>query len=180
MCDAHVGLDISELWRTFLGVEVRITMKAKRRAAKNIMDTGFVQYASLIWRRTEQSALEVLLVTSRDTGRWVMPKGWPMKGKKPHEAAAQEALEEAGVIGLVQSKPYGHFIYFKRRASYFDVVRVDVFLLEYKSQALKWRESEMRQQLWTSPMDAANLVEEPGLRALLEKFNKDKIALLPS
>ena len=146
-------------------------MKAIRRSAKNIMETGFVQYASLIWRRVESGALEVLLVTSRDTGRWIIPKGWPMKGKKPHEAAAQEALEEAGASGVVQSKPYGHFIYFKRRASHFDVVRVEVFLLEYRSQALKWRESDMRQQLWTSPFEAASLVDEPGLQALLEQFS---------
>jgi len=146
-------------------------MKAKKQPAQNITDTGFVQYASLIWRRLESGALEVLLVTSRDTGRWVIPKGWPMQGKKPHEAAAQEALEEAGVTGVVQSKPYGHFIYFKRRASHFDVVRVEVFLLEFRSQALKWRESKMRQQLWTSPLEAATLVEEPGLHALLEQFS---------
>ena len=51
----------------------------------------------------------VLLVTSRETRRWIIPKGWPMKGRKDHEAAAQEALEEAGVTGHVHKHPMGAY-----------------------------------------------------------------------
>jgi 8-oxo-dGTP pyrophosphatase MutT (NUDIX family) len=58
---------------------------------------------------------EVLLVTSRESKRWVIPKGWPMKGKKNWAAAAQEAKEEAGVVGRTQKKPVGEFVYPKRR-----------------------------------------------------------------
>ena len=55
-----------------------------------------------------------MLVTSRGTGRWIIPKGWPMKRKAPHAAAAREALEEAGVVGEVQSSPLGSYSYEKR------------------------------------------------------------------
>jgi 8-oxo-dGTP pyrophosphatase MutT (NUDIX family) len=57
---------------------------------------------------------EVLLVTSRDTRRWIIPKGWPQKGKAPHRAAAREAFEEAGVVGAVGRRPVGSFAYEKR------------------------------------------------------------------
>ena len=60
-------------------------------------------------RVAENGAREVLLITSRETRRWVVPKGWPMKGRKPWEAAAQEALEEAGVVGRPRKKPAGTY-----------------------------------------------------------------------
>ena len=67
-----------------------------------------VQYAALPWRRNN-SETEVMLVTSRGTGRWIIPKGWPMKRKAPHVAAAREALEEAGVVGQIGKDSIGSF-----------------------------------------------------------------------
>ena len=60
------------------------------------------QVAALCWRMGQGGAVEILLVTSRDTGRWVIPKGWPMDGKSASAAAAREAWEEAGVKGTVR------------------------------------------------------------------------------
>lgn len=54
------------------------------------------QYGALCFRFGEDGAVEILLITSRDSGRWIIPKGWPMKKKEPHEAAAVEAWQEAG------------------------------------------------------------------------------------
>jgi 8-oxo-dGTP pyrophosphatase MutT (NUDIX family) len=65
-------------------------------------------------RRSKNSALEVLLITSRDTGRWIVPKGWPSKGLKDHKMAAREAEEEAGAVGDITSDPAGSFVYLKR------------------------------------------------------------------
>jgi 8-oxo-dGTP pyrophosphatase MutT (NUDIX family) len=79
---------------------------AKRPASRR------VQYAALPWRRNE-SATEVLLITSRDSGRWIIPKGWPMKRRLPHATAAREALEEAGVLGHIEKTPIGSFSYRK-------------------------------------------------------------------
>ena len=93
-----------------------------------------------------------------------------MKGKKPHQAAAKEAREEAGIIGRIQSKPFGQFTYFKRRDAYFDIVNVDVFLMEFRRQAKKWREAGQRKHVWLPPREAAKLVEEPGLALLFERF----------
>ncbi|MEN9850080.1 MAG: hypothetical protein RL128_243, partial [Pseudomonadota bacterium] len=56
------------------------------------------QYGALCWRM-HRGKVEVLLITSRDTGRWVIPKGWPIDGLAPAQTAAREAWEEAGVEG---------------------------------------------------------------------------------
>ena len=82
----------------------------------------------------------MLLVTSRETKRWLIPKGWPIKGKKPHKAAAQEAEEEAGVKGEIKNKPLGYYDYWKRRAEHFDLCRVKVYPLEVSKQLKTWRE----------------------------------------
>ncbi|HEX2018774.1 MAG TPA: NUDIX hydrolase, partial [Aurantimonas sp.] len=70
------------------------------------------QFAALPFR-TDADGVEVLLVTSRDTGRWVIPKGWPMKNRRPHRAAAIEAFEEAGVVGKASKVPMGTYDYDK-------------------------------------------------------------------
>src|SRR3984893_9736085 len=73
-----------------------------------------VQYAALPYRRKGNSSTEVLLVTSRETGRWIIPKGWPRKGKAPHKAEAREAREEACVLGKIERRAIGSFSYEKR------------------------------------------------------------------
>jgi 8-oxo-dGTP pyrophosphatase MutT (NUDIX family) len=73
------------------------------------------QFAALPWRISERGTREVMLLTSRETHRWVIPKGWPMKKRKPAEAASQEAYEEAGLVGrIVGKRPVGSFHYAKR------------------------------------------------------------------
>ncbi|MBP0652251.1 NUDIX domain-containing protein, partial [Mycobacterium tuberculosis] len=72
----------------------------------------------------------MLLVTSRETRRWIIPKGWPMKGMKDRDAAAREALEEAGLTGRISQRPIGHYRYFKRTPDAFQPCRVDVYRLD--------------------------------------------------
>ena len=79
------------------------------------------QVAALPIRVDENGKLLTLLVTSRETKRWVLPKGWPMKGRKRWQAAAQEALEEAGIVGRPRKKRAGKYTYFKRQSDHFDI-----------------------------------------------------------
>jgi 8-oxo-dGTP pyrophosphatase MutT (NUDIX family) len=127
------------------------------------------QYAALPYRRLGE--LSILLVTSRETGRWVLPKGWPMKGKKPQTAAAREALEEAGVIGQIVKRPVGAYSYAKRLAGggLIDCV-VDVFPLEVQRQLKHWPEQLERVTRWFTPLEAANAVREPELAQLITGF----------
>ena len=87
--------------------------------------------------------MEVLLITSRDTGRWIIPKGWPLKGKAPHKAAAREAREEAGIVGKINKRPLGSFFYEKRlKRGKIVVCEVQVFGLKVKRQKASWPEKE--------------------------------------
>ena len=113
----------------------------------------------------------VLLITSRETGRWVVPKGNPMKGFAPHEAAAQEAFEEAGLSGIAGASPIGDFRYTKRRRVGEDrELSVTVYPLAVTSQAEDWPERLQRQTRWFLPAEASAAVDEPGLKRLIEGF----------
>jgi 8-oxo-dGTP pyrophosphatase MutT (NUDIX family) len=128
-----------------------------------------VQYAALPYRLS--GGLMVLLQTSRETGRWVLPKGWPMKRKSPHSAAKREALEEAGVVGPIAKQSIGAFHYPKRLADGVTVTcEVHVYPLAVESQRKRWRERDERTQRWFTPEEAAEVVQEPELAALLRAF----------
>jgi 8-oxo-dGTP pyrophosphatase MutT (NUDIX family) len=105
-----------------------------------------------------------MLVTSRETRRWIIPKGWPHKGKAPHHSAAREAFEEAGVVGAVASRPAGSFAYRKRLKSGRVVVcEVHVFPLRVSHQTKLWPERRQREVKWVSAKEAADTVREPSL-----------------
>jgi 8-oxo-dGTP pyrophosphatase MutT (NUDIX family) len=125
------------------------------------------QIAAIPVRRSEASGVEVLLVTSRETQRWVIPKGWPWRKRDDRDAAAGEAWEEAGVRGSVERKVVGTFTYDKRRGEKAFKVKVDVYLLEVAEEASKWPEAHERRREWYSAEEAARLVQEPGLQAIL-------------
>ena len=129
------------------------------------------QYAALPWRRRSDGAVEILVITSRESRRWVIPKGWPIKALKPGPSAAQEAFEEAGVLGQTARKSLGIYHYDKRlRTGRLQHVRVLVYALEVREERAAWPELGQRDKRWTTPADAASLVDEPELKALLVKF----------
>jgi 8-oxo-dGTP pyrophosphatase MutT (NUDIX family) len=131
-----------------------------------------VQYAALPWRRSASGALEVLLITSRETRRWVIPKGWPIKGLKSAQTAAREAYEEAGVEGEIAKKKLGAYRYDKRlRSGRLQLVQVQVYALRVELEREEWPEREQRKKLWTNPAEAAGLVDEPELSALIAGFS---------
>jgi 8-oxo-dGTP pyrophosphatase MutT (NUDIX family) len=130
------------------------------------------QFGALPYRVA--SDLEVLLVTTRETGRWVIPKGWPMVGKTPRAAAAREALEEAGVVGKPGRRRLGAYTYPKVLKSGATVIcRVTVFPLAVIEQKTTWREQDQRQTRWFSTSEAAEVVQEPGLSAIIRDFGED-------
>lgn len=129
------------------------------------------QVAALPYRTNLAGAPEILLVTSRETRRWVIPKGWPMKDRADHDAAAQEAFEEAGVTGRVGASAVGAYRYWKRRRTRSDLCVVNVYPLEVRAELEDWPERGERQRTWFSPAEAAGLVDEPGLREILRRFD---------
>jgi 8-oxo-dGTP pyrophosphatase MutT (NUDIX family) len=129
------------------------------------------QFAALPWRRNAEGEVEILLITSRETHRWVIPKGWPIKGVKSAKSAAQEAFEEAGVRGKMAKRPVGSYAYDKRlKNGRLQHVRVAVFALAVESEADAYPELGQREKLWLPIAEAARRVDEPELMVLLATF----------
>jgi ADP-ribose pyrophosphatase YjhB (NUDIX family) len=129
------------------------------------------QFAAVPWRRQAGGGVEILLITSRETRRWVIPKGWPIKGKSSAKSAAQEAFEEAGVRGKTHKRPVGVYHYDKRlKNGRLQHVRVAVFALQVETEAEAYPEVGQREKLWLAPAEAAKLVDEPELMVLLATF----------
>ena len=136
------------------------------------------QVAALPLRRRRSGRLEVLLITSRDTGRWVLPKGWPMAGLDPWEAAAVEALEEAGAEGAVTPAPIGTYDYGKRLDDGgVKPCRVTLYPLRVTRLRDQWKEADERERRWFDPKEAAKRVDEPDLGAMLRDLAGKKAKL---
>lgn len=129
------------------------------------------QFAALCYRVVKDKT-EVLMITSRDRGRWVIPKGWPMDGKTPAECALIEAWEEAGVRGKVAGGCLGFFSYTKEIAPKDRRLCVAmVYPIKVKSLEDRFPEARERRRKWMRPKKAAARVEEPDLAELLRHFD---------
>ncbi|GAA3864522.1 NUDIX hydrolase [Celeribacter arenosi] len=129
------------------------------------------QVAALCYRKGKNGK-EILLVTSRDTGRWIIPKGWQIDGLADHESAAQEAWEEAGVRPeKVRGKPVGTYSYDKRHDDGTATpVEATVYPVKVKKLEKDYPEVDERTREWVAPKTAAKRVDEPELKAILKDF----------
>lgn len=129
-----------------------------------------LQVAALCHRGTGENR-RYLLVTSRDTKRWIIPKGWPVRGLKSHEAALREAWEEAGVRHTeVSAEPIGTYIYQKRQSSGWSFpVQTLVYDVAVRELSDNYPESEERTRKWFTAEAAANLVEEGELQSIFRE-----------
>jgi uncharacterized protein len=137
-----------------------------------ISDRPVLRQAGVIPYRVIGGKVQVLLVTSRGTGRWIIPKGNVAAGSTSLHAAEEEAFEEAGIKGVVDSAiPLGSYTYGKRLGS--GDVRpavVEVYLLRVLRQVKKWRERGQRVLEWVSIEQAIARHGEPGLEPLLDRL----------
>lgn len=134
-----------------------------------------IQVAALPWRLAE-GGIQILLITSRESGRWILPKGWPEKNEALCDAAAREAGEEAGIRGAVEADDIGRYVYAKTRASGVELAcEVRVFPLKVKNLADKWKEARERRRRWMRVGEAIAAIREPELCALIEEFS-DRMA----
>ena len=118
--------------------------------------------------RNRRGKVGVLLVTSRETKRWVIPKGWPMEGHTDYNAAKIEAYEEAGAEGRIGTTSIGAFVYNKRlQDGACRLCRVAVYPLNVSGLARRWPEQNQRERRWFSAAEAAALVAEPQLKEII-------------
>jgi 8-oxo-dGTP pyrophosphatase MutT (NUDIX family) len=145
-------------------------MKALKKALRAVG----IQYAALPFR-IHGRQVQVLLITSRETRRWIVPKGWPMEGIRPREAAAVEAAEEAGIFGDVEHTPIGSYHYLKQlKGDDAAAVQVIVFPFRVEEHAESWKEQGQRVLQWFPYYRAATLVAEPSLRRLIREFGASR------
>jgi len=142
-------------------------MNSKKIIRKAKKGRPIRQVAAVPFRLTSDGEMQVMLITSRSTQRFVVPKGWAMKGKSRCEAAGIEAFEEAGVLGRVIENPVGSYRYWKRLSKRFVPVDVTVYLLSVEGELADWDEADARQRAWLTPPVAATLIDEPGLASLV-------------
>lgn len=160
-------------------------MKLPKAASKFLADlynwgvsreegTGLpIQTGALPWRLGRGNSAEVLLVTGRNSGRWMIPKGWPMRGKTLAKAAAQEAFEEAGVRGTISTKPLGSFRHVKQHLVVEPLeVSILVHTLSVKRELSKWPEHGQRERRWFTLDEAASCVDSKELGQLILRFGQ--------
>lgn len=154
----------------------------KRKAGQRLANASHaLQYGAICLRPVPDTecAVKVLLITSRDTGRWVIPKGWGMAKKQSYEVAKQEAWEEAGVKGRVWKKALGSYQYAKVLDGG-DVVQafVRVHLIMVSRIEQDFPEKGQRTSRWFEPAEAAEAVREPELKSLIAKVPHEVAKLL--
>jgi 8-oxo-dGTP pyrophosphatase MutT (NUDIX family) len=148
-----------------------IPQKPKKRRTRPVVR---VQYGALPYRFTPMAALEILIVTTRQSRQWIVPKGWPIKRLTPSKSAAREAFEEAGVRGKIGARAIGNFRY-KKSARQTDAdpdYDVKIFPLLVRRQSATWPEHGQRVVQWVDPEKAIALIREPELKAIVAKFAK--------
>jgi len=130
-----------------------------------------LQYGALPYRISIQGELEILLVTTRQSGRWIIPKGGPIKGLKATASAAQEAYEEAGVRGVMKTRPIGKFNFDKNLEEGVTIpCEVSVFALYVTNQYATWPEQSQRTCRWFKPEEALSLLTDEGLVVIIHAF----------
>lgn len=136
------------------------------------------QVAALPWRREADGSFSVLLITSRTNGKWMLPKGWPMKGLSEAEAARQEALEEAGVEGVVETQAIGSYRYSKLFSDGSSTPgQAVIFPLAVTRERKGWKEKGQRQRRWMSAHEAAEAAHEPDLARFLANLATGRVLL---
>jgi 8-oxo-dGTP pyrophosphatase MutT (NUDIX family) len=145
---------------------------AARRHRANLDGTPLRQIATLPFRRAPTGGVEILVVTSRETKRFIIPKGWSKAKKSTWKSAEVEAREEAGLVGKIKRRPIGQYRYWKRLKSNFALVEVDVYPLKVEKRLKNWPERDERTSRWLAPQDAALLIDEPQLVSLIRNFSR--------
>lgn len=144
----------------------------KQKTARALAKKGATirQIAALVHRWTVEGSLQVMLISSRQTKRIVIPRGWRMPKIEDWRAAEIEAKEEAGIVGQAEHQPLGSYRYWKRMKTAFVPVVVHVFPVTVLEELPRWREDSERQRAWLDWRDARALIDEPELIALIDRF----------
>lgn len=128
----------------------------------------YYRQSAVVPYRSGKNGLEVLIITSRKRKRWILPKGIVEPNMTAYASAAKEALEEAGVVGHVGTRPIAEYRY----AKWDGTCTVEVFPLKVRKELNSWLEISFRRRRWVPVKKAIELVDQPELKAILRRFPK--------
>src|SRR5262245_25787672 len=138
-------------------------MRFRVNAGVRVTSDECVLQAAAIPYRWHRGRLEIALITNRQRGRWIVPKGHVEPGEARRQSARREASEEAGLQGRIGLRPLGSYEYSKDR----EPRVVLVFLLLVTRELRNWREDDVRRREWIGVKQAIKRVRERGLRHIL-------------
>lgn len=124
------------------------------------------QCAALPFMEADGETL-VMLITSRDSGRWILPKGWCEKRLSGSELAAKEAYEEAGIVGQISPTPISCYQYTKRLPIASKECSVKIYPLRVTELLADWPEARQRRREWFTLAQAALYVDDAELVTIL-------------
>ena len=136
------------------------------------------QFAALCYR-FRGNKLQVCIVTTRSTGRWILPRGWPTHKQTAHDGAAIEAFEEAGITGRVCPNALGTYVYNKLINDETAPILVVVYAIDATHFAKKWPEKKQRKRRWVSQKKAVSKLQEPGLKHIVSNFAPVRLDVAP-
>lgn len=130
-----------------------------------------IQCAALVYRRG-RTGIQILVITSREAKRWIIPKGWPMAGKTLTEAARIEAWEEAGLKNVIGDPiEIGTYRYEKYNSGGVPVP-ITVFIHAFETDQLekKFPEKGQRKRKWVSPKRAQKILKNAEISAAIDRL----------
>ena len=129
------------------------------------------QVAAIPYQIDSAGQLRVLLVTSKRSRRWVLPKGKAARRLPPYAAAAREAFEEAGVLGTSERLPIGRYRQRKRQVGdQASEILVEAYGLAVSAELTSWPERRVRQRSWMTIAEAIESVDDADLRGIIRLF----------
>lgn len=131
-------------------------------------DSNLIEQSGVIPYRIRDGRLEIALVTAASGPHWTIPKGHIEDDLTPHASAAKEAYEESGLVGQVQRRAIGAYVYEKRGRAR----KVEVFPLQVHKELKRWPEMLLRKRKWMSVEEAASRVKNAELRCCIQEFKK--------
>lgn len=146
--------------------------KQWREALSDVGKHGVRTQIAALCYRIEKTKPRILLITSRGTRQWILPKGWIIAGEQPAQTAVTEAWEEAGARGTLLTRPVGLFASIKEmdRAQDLPCVVV-VYALRVASVSRRYPERSERKRKWVSRRKGASMVQNPELAKILREFD---------
>ncbi|KAG2261439.1 hypothetical protein Bca4012_013809 [Brassica carinata] len=123
-----------------------------------------------------ENKLQVLMVSSPNRHDLVFPKGGWEDDETVLEAASREAMEEAGIKGILREVPLGVWEFRSKSSSLEDECCLGggckgyMFALEVKEELTAWPEQENRERRWLSVKEALELCRYEWMQSALEEF----------